>query len=90
MGIKAIYDDATALLVTPGYAYLAEPIREEQRLACQQRLLTHARPALTSAITEQACLAKYLTRYINELSVFVQYPEVSSENNPAERAEWIP
>ena len=34
----------------------------------------------------QARLAQFLTRKINELFVFVQYPEVSRENNPAERA----
>jgi len=65
---------------------LAESVRAAHRLACQQQLLAHAQPAVRSTIKEQACLAKYLTGYINELFVFVHYPEVPSENNPAERA----
>jgi hypothetical protein len=85
-GVRALYDDAKALVASPGYAELAESVRAAHRLACQQQLLAHAQPAVTSTIKEQACLAKYLTGYINELFVFVHYPEVPSENNPAERA----
>ena len=85
-GVRAIYDAAKALVATPGYAALPESEREAHRLACQQQLLAQAAPALASVIKEQARLAKYLTGYINELFVFVQYPEVPSENNPAERA----
>jgi len=85
-GVRAIYDAAKALVATPGYAALPESEREAHRLACQQQLLAQAAPALASVIKEQARLAKYLTGYINELFVFVHYPEVPSENNPAERA----
>ena len=60
--------------------------RRHRRGACQQQLLAQAAPALAAVIKEQACLAKYLTGYVNELFVFVHYPEVPSENNPAERA----
>jgi len=85
-GVRAIYDEAKARVAAPGYAELAESLREAQRLAFQRRLLAHAQPAVSSAIHEQACLAKYLTDYLNELFVFVHYPEVPSENNAAERA----
>ena len=85
-GVRAIYDAAKALTASPGYGNLAEYLRERQRLAFQQRILAHARPALIAPIKEQANLAKYLTDYANELFVFVQYPEVPSENNAAERA----
>lgn len=85
-GLRALYDAARALVASPGYAARPEAEREAQRLACQQQVLAHAQPALTSPIKEQANLAKYLTGYLNELFVFVQYPEVPSENNPAERA----
>ena len=85
-GVRAIYDEAKARVAAPGYAKLAESLRERQRLAFQRRILAHARPALTSGIEEQARLAKYLTDYVNELFVFVHYPEVPSENNAAERA----
>jgi transposase len=85
-GVRVIYDAAKALVATPGYAARPESEREAHRLACQQQLEAQAAPALASVIKEQACLAKYLTGYVNELFVFVQYPEVPSENNPAERA----
>ena len=85
-GVRASYDAAKALVATPGYATRPEAEREAQRLAFQQRLLAQVQPAITSAITEQACLAKYLTGYMNELFVFVHSPEVPRENNPAERA----
>jgi len=85
-GVRAIHDAAKALAASSGYAARPEAERETYRLAFEQRLLAQAQPALDSPIKEQACLAKYLTGYINELFVFVQYPEVPSENNPAERA----
>ena len=87
-GLKSVLPAgwSLALVASSGYAELAETIRETHRLACQQHLLDYVRPALTAPIKEQACLAKYLTGYVNELFVFVQYPEVPSENNPAERA----
>ena len=85
-GVRAIYDDAKALIASSGYADLAEHLREARRLAFERRVLAHVQPALGSPIKEQARLAKFLTRKINELFVFVHYPEVPSENNPAERA----
>lgn len=83
--IHQLYLEAIALIQQPAYAELAESIRATARQAFEQRLLAHVTPALTSPIREQARLAKFLTRKINEVFVFVQYPEVPSENNPAER-----
>ena len=85
-GLRAIYDAAIALSAAPGYARLPESDRQAQRLAFQTQTLAHAAPVVASSRKEQANLAKYLTRYVNELLVFVQHPEVPSENNPAERA----
>ncbi|MDO8704710.1 MAG: IS66 family transposase [Sulfuricaulis sp.] len=85
-GVRAIYLEATALVASPGYAALPETVRESRRLAFQRRMLAFAQPALASTIQEEARLAKFITRKINELFVFVHYPEVPSENNPAERA----
>ena len=85
-GIKALYAEAKALVASPGYADLAEPLRAARRLTFERRLLAHVWPALDSPIKEQARLAKFLTRKSNELFVFAHYPEVPSENNPAERA----
>jgi transposase len=84
--VRTIYDAAIALVATSGYGTLPEAVRQKQRLACERRLLKVAKPGLTSTVKEQANLAKYLTSHINELFVFVQHPEVPSENNPAERA----
>ena len=84
--IKAIYQDAKARIDSADYAQTTEATREGYRLAYQARLLAHVTPAQTAALPDQAKLAKFLTRHINELFVFVQYPEVASENNPAERA----
>jgi transposase len=84
--LTALYRAARALIARPGYAHRPEAEREAARLAFQTRVLAHAAPALASPVKEQACLAKYLTSYVNELFVFVQHPEVLSENNPAERA----
>lgn len=85
-GVRTIYDAAQAEVAAPGYITLPDADRQARQLAYQQQLLAQAAPALAATIKEQACLAQYLTGYINELFVFVQYPEVPSENNPAERA----
>lgn len=83
--IHQLYLEAQALISQPGYAQLVESIRGTYRQSFEQRLLTHITPALTSRILEQARLAKFLSRKINEVCVFVQFPDVPSENNPAER-----
>ena len=84
--IKAIYQDAKALMASADAARWTEATREGYRLVYQARLLAHVTPTETITLPDQARLAKFLTRHINELFVFVQYPEVASENNPAERA----
>lgn len=84
--IHQLYLEAQELISQPEYAKLVESIRATYRQSFEQRLLAHVTPALTSTILEQARLAKFISRKINELFVFVQYPDVPSENNPAERA----
>ena len=85
-GIKAIYEQARQEVATAGYAELRERARQTRRQAYERRLQAHVTPAVTSPIPEQARLAKFLLRKLNELFVFVQHPHVKSENNPAERA----
>jgi transposase len=85
-GVRWIYDAAKTCVASPGYAELPEADRQAYALAFQQQIVSHIEPALNSTIKEQANLAKYLSAHVNELFVFVHYPEVPSENNPAERA----
>jgi transposase len=85
-GLKALYQEALALVATPGYAARTDADRLAYRLAFQQRVLAHATPHRQAALKEWANLATFLTEYVNELFVFVQHPAVPSHNNAAERA----
>jgi transposase len=85
-GLTAIYQDATALVAAPGYAHLAESVREAHRLAFEARVQAHATPHRQETLKEWANLATYLTDYLNELFVFMQHPAVPSHNNAAEQA----
>ncbi len=85
-GLKAMYAEAVALAAMPGYAEMAEALRQQQRLAFQARLSAHAMPHRKVEIKEWANLASYLTNYQNETFVFLQYPAVPSHNNAAEQA----
>ena len=62
--------------------------RERSRLrrGFQAELLRLAKPYLRVKSAPQRVLAQRLERFASELFVFVQYPEVPSENNAAERA----
>ena len=84
--LRASYDDACALVATPGYARLPVDVREAHRLAYEQRLQDHAQPARQAEIKEWRNLAIFLLDHLNELFVFVQHPEVPPHNNDAERA----
>jgi transposase len=83
--LTALYREARALVALPHYPTEPEAIRQGYRQTFEQRVLTHVSSQRDSTIKEQARLAKFLTQYSNELFVFVHYPEVCSENNPAER-----
>ena len=85
-GLKAIYEAAEARVASPGYAALAEAMREAERLAFEARVQAHAGPYRQAALKEWANLATYLTDHLNELFVFVQHPAMPSHNNAAEQA----
>jgi transposase len=63
---------------------------DRERMALRQRfeveLLTLAKPYIGVKSAPQRVLAQRMERFISELFVFVQYPQVPSENNAAERA----
>lgn len=56
------------------------------RQGFESELLALALPYLKSKNAPQRVLAQRIDRFLGELFVFVQYPEVPSENNAAERA----
>jgi hypothetical protein len=56
------------------------------RQSFESELLALAQPYLKSKNAPQRVLAQRIDRFGGELFVFVQYPEVPSENNAAERA----
>jgi hypothetical protein len=62
--------------------------RERSRLRrrFQTEALRLAKPYSKDESAPQRVLAKRIERFVSELFVFVQYPEVPSENNAAERA----
>jgi hypothetical protein len=59
--------------------------RRQQRLAFQEELLRIAQASVEAEVPQRV-LAKRLVRFEAELFTFVEYPEVPSENNAAERA----
>jgi hypothetical protein len=56
------------------------------RQSFESELLALALPYLKSKDAPQRVLAQRIDRFLGELFVFVQHPEVPSENNAAERA----
>jgi hypothetical protein len=60
--------------------------RTKLRQAFEAELLELAKPYIGVKSAPQRVLAERINRFIAELFVFVQYPEVPSENNAAERA----
>ena len=56
------------------------------RQVFESELLALAQPYLKCKNAPQRVLAQRIDRFLGELLVFVQYPEVPSENNAAERA----
>jgi hypothetical protein len=78
-GIKEIYDRAKA------FESARPQVRRRQRELFEQELYDHAKPYL-GVDCPQRVLAKRIERFLPELFVFVEYPQVPSENNAAERA----
>ena len=56
------------------------------RRELESELLDVVRPYVGEATAPERVLAKRIEQFIAELFTFVQYPEVPSENNAAERA----
>ena len=65
---------------------ISEIERCRLRQGFESELLALAQPYLKSKNAPQRVLAQRIDRFLGELFVFVQYPEVPSENNAAERA----
>jgi transposase len=67
-------------------AKLRDDERREQRQSFEDELLALCRPYVGDKTAPQRVLSERIERFIAELLTFVQYPEVPSENNAAERA----
>jgi transposase len=65
---------------------LSEIDRCRRRQGFESELLALAQPYLKCKNAPQRVLAQRIDRFLGELFVFVQHPEVPSENNAAERA----
>ncbi len=77
--VKAVYRRAKR------YSNEESKARHEQRIAFEEELLRLARPYVKRDVP-QRILAERIERFLPELFVFVECPEVPSENNAAERA----
>ena len=78
--VHTLYHEAKA------FAHPDERVRERQRLKVEKHLLQACRPFVDDPLAVQARLCRRIHRFIRELFLFVQYPEVPSENNAAERS----
>ncbi len=78
-GIGEIYDRAKA------FKSDRPQVRRLQRERFEQELYEHAKPYL-GVDCPQRVLAQRIERFLPELFVFVEHPQVPSENNAAERA----
>jgi len=67
-------------------AELRDDERHWLRLSFEQELLKLSKPYVGVKTAPQRVLSERIERFIGELLTFVQYPEVPSENNAAERA----
>ena len=84
--LKKLYRRARELITKKGYAKLPESTRQKNRLYFEQVLLKLVTPYQQSKIKEQANLANFMVKKINQMFVFVELPYVIQENNPAERS----
>jgi hypothetical protein len=77
--VKAVYERAKA--------YKSEDVkaRHKQRILFEEELFRLARPYLKRDVP-QRILSERIEEFLSELFVFVECPEVPSENNAAERA----
>jgi len=89
-GIAAPWVDAVLAVYWRARESVKMEISEIERCRLRQdfesELLALALPYLKSKNAPQRVLAQRIDRFLGELFVFVQHPEVPSENNAAERA----
>jgi len=88
--VKALYEEALAYQrqCLEGKALnIGLYDRKRKRREFEQRLLALAQPyAAKDSTAPQKILAQRMVNFVEELFTFVQYPEVPSHNNDAERA----
>jgi hypothetical protein len=89
-GMAAPWVDAVLALYWRARESVKMEISQTQRCRLRQgfesELLALAQPYLKSKNAPKRVLAQRIDRFLGELFVFVQHPEVPSENNAAERA----
>lgn len=88
-GVVALYRRAKALVENrarePDQSYRATRERRQAKAAFQEEAMDLARPFLDKDVPQRV-LAQRIEKFEAELFTFVEYPEVPSENNAAERA----
>ena len=80
--VKDVYDRAKDTVLTRYTDHERSKLRE----GFERELLAVCKPYTGNKTAPQRVLAERMERFIGELFVFVQCPEVPSENNAAERA----
>ncbi len=68
------------------FASPEEKVRQCKRQELEGRLLVVCGPFVEDPLAVQAKLCRRIHRFIKELFVFVEYPDVPSDNNAAERS----
>lgn len=95
--LKGIYPDDAGLRVwaqavhdlyteAKAFASADEKVRQSKRQELEGRLLAVCDPFVEDSLAVQAKLCRRIHRFIKELFVFVEYPDVPSDNNAAERS----
>lgn len=77
--LRSLYDQAKA------FSHPNAKVRAKARVGFQEEVVALAAPFLKTNLP-QTTLCKRLLQFESELFTFVEYPQVPSENNPAERA----
>jgi len=76
--LRSLYDRAKA------FSHPAKKVRAKARVRFQEAVVMLASPCLATSLS-QTTLCKRLLQFESELFTFVEYPDVPSENNAAER-----
>ena len=88
-GVVALYRKAKAYVEErarePDHGYRIEKQRHQAMVAFQEEAMALARPFLGQDVPQRV-LAQRIEKFLPELFTFVEFPDVPSENNAAERA----